>query len=115
MSDAVIVKGTTVSKEGVSFQTPGKSIVVVADIQSGDGDLVVTISGVTSSGYKYQLLVSDTLTGVGTTPLRIFPGATPSANAVANDILPDTIEIDAVVTLSEGETIEYGIDVIGGD
>lgn len=115
MSDAVVVKGTTTSEEGVTFQTPGNSVVVVVDIQSGDGDLDVTISGLTSSGYKYPLLVSDTLTGVSTTPLRIFPGSTPSENAVANDLLPNTIEIDAVVTLSEGETIEYGIDVITGD
>lgn len=110
MSDVIIPKGTTATQQDVTFEVRGKSVVVVVDITAGNGSLVVTVNALTSSGYKYPLLVSDSLTGVSTTPLRIFPGATPSENAVANDVIPQTIEIDAVVTGS----VTYGVDGISG-
>ena len=109
MTDMVIPKGTTASEE-VSFDVNGDGIVVIVDISAGAGSLLVTIEAVTSSGYAYDLLVSESLSGVSTTPLRIFPGATPSANAVANDIVPSTVRVTATVTGS----VTYGIDRIVG-
>lgn len=110
-ANAVIVKGTTEDVASKMVDVGAKSIVVVVDITAGAGSLVVTIKGVTPSGYKYPLLVSSSLSGVSTTPLRIFPGATPSSNAVANDVVPATIEISVDVT----GVITYGIDIIEGE
>jgi len=111
MSDAVIVKGTTTDQTDVPVSADGNNLVVVANISSGAGSLVVTIKGQTSSGYEYTLLTSESLSGVGSTPLRIFPGATPSENAVANDVVPSTVFISVDVT----GTITYGIDAFSED
>lgn len=110
MNTAAIVKGST-TDQTVQLEIDGSRLVVVVDISAGAGSLVVTIKGVTSSGYKYPLLVSSSLSGVSTTPLRIFPDATPSENAVANDYVPTTVEVSVDVT----GTITYGVDVIAGD
>lgn len=111
MSDVVITKGTTVDQDDIAINVAGAGVVLVVDITAGAGSLVVTINGVTSSGYRYPLLVSESLSGVSTTPLRIFPGATPSENAVANDLLPSTIEVTVEVTGS----VTYGIDMIASE
>ena len=111
MSDSIITKGTTVSKSDVLVEVDGNNLVVVVDITAGDGTLDVTIEGVTSSGYVYPLLESETLTGVSTTPLRIFPGATPSENAVANVVVPRNVQVSVVVT----GTVTYGVDAFSED
>lgn len=72
-----------------------RALELVIDITAG-ATLSITpkIEGVdTLSGKTYTLLVGSALTGVGTTVLRVFPGAAPAANTVANDVLPETIRI----------------------
>jgi len=112
MSDRVIMKGTTASVTSpVPVVADGNNLLVVVNIESGAGTVTVTIKGVTSSGYKYTLLASTALTGVGVTALEIGRGATPAANLAANRIVPPTVEITTVVT----GTISYGVDAISED
>ena len=106
MSDAVVIHGSTESAIDYYVEVKGKELVVVVDVESITGSLTVTIEGVTSSGYRYPLLVSDAITAISTTPLRIFPGATPSENAVANDLPPSTV----ILTAEVSGDIDYGID-----
>lgn len=72
-----------------------RGLLLVIDITAGV-TLAVTpkIEGVdTLSGKTFTLLVGTALAGVGTTVLRVFPAAPAAANAVANDVLPETIRI----------------------
>lgn len=105
---SVIAAGATTSNAGVSTTTYNASkAVIIANISAfTSGSLTVAINGITSSGYSYPILTSTALSATGVTPLRIFPGATPSANATANDMVPRTLQ---VVTTVSG-TLTYGID-----
>lgn len=68
--------------------------------------VIVTIEGKDPrSGKYYTLLASAALTAAGTTVLKVFPGATAAANSVANDILPRTWRVKAVVSGGAGATI----------
>lgn len=105
----VIAAGATSTQTAVALTTyNAKKLIIVANITAGAGSIVVAINAATSSAYTYPLLTSASLTGVTTTPLRIFPGATPSANAVANDVPPRNVQITVTVT----GTITYGVDYV---
>lgn len=111
MSDIVIGKETTTDQSAVLIETDGNNLVVVVNVESGAGSLVATITGETSSGYSYPILTSASISGVGVTALRVFPGATPAANLVANDVVPKTVKLAVDVT----GTISYGIDAFSED
>ena len=49
------------------------------------------------SGTYYTILASAGLNATGMTVLKIYPALTAAANLVANDILPQTFRIKAVV------------------
>jgi hypothetical protein len=55
----------------------------------------------------YNILVGAAINSATTTVLRVFPGATPVANLVANDILPPTWRIN--VAVANADSITYGI------
>lgn len=65
---------------------------IVIDVTAASGTsptLVVTVQGKDpTSGKYYTILASASITGTGTTVLRIFDGATVAANTAANDVLP---------------------------
>ena len=61
------------------------------------------------SGKYFTLLSSAAITAVGTTVLKLFPGAPVTANASANDALPGTWRIR--VTHANGDSITYSIGV----
>lgn len=104
---AVIAAGATASNAGVSVTTYNASkAVIIVNVTAITGTLTVTINAITASGYSYPILVSTAIATTGTTPLRIGEGLTASANAVANDILPRTIQVVTVVT----GTATYGVD-----
>lgn len=78
------------------------------------GSLTVTIQGVDpESGKKYTILASAALAAAATTVLKVGPGLTASANAVANDFLPKQININfnhadaAAITYSAGLNVIY--------
>lgn len=105
----VVAAGTTSTQSNVALTTFNASkLIIVVNVTAGAGSLIVTINGSTSSSYVYPILVSASLSGVAATALRVFPGATPSANLVSNDAVPRNVTVTAAVT----GTITYGIDYI---
>lgn len=105
---AVIAAGATSTNAGVSLITynASKAVIIVNIASATAATLTVQINGITASGYSYPILTSTALATVAVTPLRIFPGGTPTANSVANDMIPRTLQIATTVT----GTISYGID-----
>jgi len=75
-----------------------KGIKVFVNITAGAGTLTVTIQGKDpNSGTYYTILASAALSGNGMTVLTVYPAAPATANLSANDVLPDTWRISAVV------------------
>lgn len=107
----LVAAGTTTTQSNQTLTTYNASrLMLLVNITAGAGSVTVAINGTSSSGYSTNLLTSAALTGAGTTALRIFDGATPAANLVANDMLPRNISITATVTGS----CTYGIDWLLG-
>lgn len=105
----VVVAGATTTQSNIAVTNyNSRGLVILINTTAGAGSLIVTVKAATASGYSYTLLTSASLTGIAATPLRIFPGATASANAVANDIVPRNLQITATVT----GVFTYGIDYI---
>jgi hypothetical protein len=102
----VVPAGTTVTKT-VSFETlGGKSVLLLVNLSAGAGSLVVQVNGDSAEGYSWGILTSSSLSGTGTTVLRISPDLSASANVTAKDIVPPTVQVVATVT----GTLTYGID-----
>lgn len=55
----------------------------------------------------YNILVGSAIAATGYTVLKVFPGATPVANAVANDYLPATWRIN--IAVANADSITYAI------
>lgn len=109
ITGALIAAGATTTQSAIALTTYNAAkLVLVANITAGAGSIVVAISGSTSSSYAYSILTSASLSGNGVTALRVFPGATPSANAVANDVVPRNVLVTVTVT----GTITYGVDYV---
>ncbi len=70
----------------ISTTVPGAAPSVVFNIEAFDTNLNVW----------YTLLASAAVTATGTSVLKIYPGLTPIANAVASDFLPSTWRIRVV-------------------
>lgn len=100
----------TASQNSPDITNPGcKGVVVVVDITSGSSlQLTVAIKGKDEVSGKYTtLLASATLTGTGTTVLRIYPGLTPSSNQTVSDVLPRTWRVE--VTAGNGNAAVYSV------
>lgn len=60
--------------------------------------LTVTIQGKSPvSAQYYTILASTAITATGLTVLRVYPGLTAAANAVASDLLPSTFRVVSVI------------------
>lgn len=110
VTGAVVAAGTTSTQSNQALTTFNntKLLIVVNVSAVSGGTVTVTITGTTSTGYDYPILVSTALGSIAVTPLRVAPGLTASPNAVANDIIPRNLKITATVS----GTITYGIDYI---
>jgi len=87
-------------------QHRGVVVVINVSAASGTPSVVFTIQGKCPlSGVYFTLLQSAAITGVGTTVLRVFPGATAAANLVANDMVPQHWRI--LATHADGDEIVY--------
>lgn len=84
-------------------------VTAVADTPS----VVVTIKAVEKvSGKESTVLASAAITGTGTTVLKVGPGLTAGANAVANDVMPPLIEIEAVHADTDSITYSMGLELM---
>src|SRR5689334_13748765 len=82
----------------------------VFDITSAPGTDTVTLSIVgidTHSGKTWTILAGTALSATGTNTYRVFPSATASANAAANDTLPRRFKV--TVTHSAGTNFTYSV------
>lgn len=87
----------------------GRGLHVVIDVTAvtATPSVVFTIQGKNSLGVVYTILASAAITGTGTTVLKVYPGLTGAANAVANDVLPRTWNIKAVH--ADTDSITYSV------
>lgn len=86
----------------------GAHVVIDVTAVTATPSVVFTIQGKdkTSSQY-YTILASAAITGTGTTVLRVFPGATASANVTANDQIPEVWRI--LATHADGDSITFSV------
>ena len=90
--------GTTNSTDQVNYSGRGGVFFVTLTVNGGTPTLVVTIQGRdTVSGNYYDILATPSLTTTGTTVYHVYPGMTAAANSVANQPLPRTWRVRAVV------------------
>lgn len=102
---------TTASEDVTHADVIGGHFIV--DVTAaGTGTLTVTVQGKDPiSGNYYTILASAALAATGTTPLRVFPGATAAANTVANDALPHTFRVNAAK--SDGSSWTFSVSFSG--
>lgn len=80
------------------FRRGIKLVIDLTAIAGGAPTLTVTIRGRDKvSGKTYTILASAALGAVATTVLTVYPGIAPTANVAANDILPTTWDVQAVI------------------
>lgn len=86
-----------------------RGVHVVIDATAGSGASVVfTIEGKDAvSGKYYTILASAAVAASGTTVLKVFPGATASANAAANDCIPAVWRVKAVA--ADATSLTYSV------
>lgn len=76
----------------------GLHLVIDITAVGGTPTLTVTIEGKDpTSGKYYTILASAALSAVATTVLKVYPALAASANVAANDVLPSTWRVKAVV------------------
>lgn len=97
-NDIVAITATASTTDQTSpdlINLTGKGLRVVLDMTSaGTGSVVLHVKGKDAASGKYQdLLVGANVTTVSTNVYTIYPGLTPSANAVVSDVLPHTFQI----------------------
>jgi|688.fasta_scaffold12513_19 hypothetical protein len=100
---------TSTLNSGDLINVDGRGIHVVLDVTTaGTGSITVTIQGKCEvSGKYYTLLAGAAVITAVTNVYKVFPGATASANAVANDMLPRTYRI--LVTHNNANSITYSV------
>lgn len=91
----------------------GAVIVIDATAASLTPSVVFTVKGKSSLGGDYwTILASAAVTGAGQTVLRIYPGLTASANAVASDVLPRLFRVEAVHADTDPLTYSVSVNLI---
>jgi hypothetical protein len=87
------------SADQVNVVARGLHLVIdITTITGTTPTLTVTIEGKDpTSGKYYTILASAALNATGTTVLKVYPGLTASANAVANDVLPRTWRVRTTI------------------
>lgn len=112
LAGVAIAAGATTAQT-VTLTGNRRSLVVVTNPTTASvGNTVQTsINGVTPQGFVYPILAGPVLNAVGPSALRVGPGLTPAANAVANDVVPRQVQI---VTAIAG-AVAYGVDYVAGE
>ena len=88
----------------------GCHVIIDVTVDPASASITPTIQGLDSvSGKYYTLLTGSAISAVGTTILRVYPGLGASANAIANDILPNKFRISMAV--ADTDSITYSVAV----
>lgn len=99
---------TTNSGDQTNSGARGLHLVIDATAASATPSVVFTIQGKDAvSGAYYTILASAAVTGISTTVLRVYPGLTASANAIANDVLPKTWRL--LATHADADSLTYSV------
>jgi hypothetical protein len=107
VTGVLIPAGTATSQTATLHTAQQDACTLIVNIATASAaTCLVTISGVSQSGYVWPILTSTSLTTVGVTALRIAPGLIAAANLTVNDLLPAQLRVAVTVT----GTITYGID-----
>lgn len=92
--------------------TQSKGCLVLINVTAVTGSLTVTLQGVDPvSGATYNILASPAISSTGLTVLRVYPGLTASANAVANDVLPVVCKVSSTVATGPASAT-IGIELV---
>lgn len=101
---------TSNSIDFTNFDKSGCHVVIDVTAVTSTPSVVFTLQGKDAvSGKYYTILASSAISTTGTTVLKVFKGATASANAVANDLLPRTWRV--VATHGNANSITYSVGV----
>lgn len=86
-----------------------KGIHLVVDVTAGTAGFSITpkLQGKDANGIYYDILVGAAITATGTNVLKLFPGATPVANATADDHLPPVWRV--IVTAADSKSVTYSV------
>lgn len=104
---------TTNSSDFENIEGRGLHLAIDVTAVTATPSVTFTIQGKDSvSGEYYTILASSAITGTGTTVLRVYPGLTASANAVANDTLPRLWRVSATHADADAITYSVGASVI---
>lgn len=106
----VIAAGTAVTTTVTNIDSSRVSalhLIIKPTTADGSNTVQVTVNGISASGVAYLLLASAALATTAVVTLRVGPGLSPSANAVANDFVPDYIQVVATVVGAPA----YGVDM----
>jgi hypothetical protein len=93
--------------------TRGLLLFVNATVPGAAPSITVFIEGKDEvSGQYYTILQSAAITTTSFVVLKVFPGATPSNNVVANDVLPSTWRIRVTHANTDPITYSVGADLL---
>jgi hypothetical protein len=99
---------TQVGPDAQNINQRGAKVVLDVTV-IGTATVQIVIEGKdVASGKYYTLLSGSAQGGIGTTVYTIYPGLTAAANVVANDILPRTWRVRAVVGGAGAATFSVG-------
>lgn len=87
-----------------------RGVHVVVDVtNAGTGAITPKIQGKAANGVYYDILVGAAQNSNGTVVLKVYPGATVTANLSASDVLPAVWRI--VSTHTDANSITYSVAI----
>ena len=99
----------TTAVSSAKTASDGQGVHVLLDVTAiPAGSITATVEGLAPDGLSYYpLLVSVPVTAIGLHVLKLFFGATPSPNKVANDKLPSQWRVS--VAVADATAITYSV------
>lgn len=104
---------TNSSNPVVNERARGAHVIVDMTAVPGVQTVTFTIEGYDPLSAKwYTILASTAIVATGTTVLKVFPGATASANVTANDCIPRTWRVTATHSGAGNFTYSVGANMV---
>jgi hypothetical protein len=113
----ILPAGTTQPSQTLYLVCPSNvdflTIVVNTTVSTASNTVLVTVNGITQSGYTWLLLANSAIASVTTHYLAIGPGLPVTASAPifsANNMVPNVVQIATTIV----GVPTYGIDYVSG-